>query len=215
MSMTPVSDEDRGPQPWKQLVFAGYVVVLAIAAAGIALLVVVALVLVGIGNSLSHVGERPHLKPIPISTRACPYVALMHAAANDFQAHEPSFGLMVDAKGRPLPIARERSIVGPALTRFEFAIAVSRPHFPTAVRTQLAITQDAAHQGRAQLARATDPFALAGSTNTLLSSGKQAFGFASDLVGTQCGHGLGADTNVGPYVGPGATTSSTTIASRS
>jgi len=214
--MTPVSDhEGRGPRPGNQVMFAASAVALVIAGAAITLMVAAATVLVGLGDSFSHVGERRHLKPIPIASGACPYVALMHDAANDFQAHEPVFGLMLDTNGRPVPIAKERTIVGPPLARLEFAIAVSRPHFPAAVRTQLAITQNAAHQGRAELANATDPVALMNGTTSLLSTGQQAFGYASDLVGTQCGHGLGADSNVGPYFGAGATPSSTTIASRS
>jgi hypothetical protein len=175
--------------------------------------VVAVVAAVHFGDSLSHVGEHKHLKPIPISTTACPYVALMHAAANDFQAHEPLLGLMVDANGRLVPVARERAIIDPPLARLELAIAMSAPHFPTAVRTQLAITQSAAHQGREQLARATDPIALEGSTVRLMSTGQQAFGYASDLVGPQCGHGLGADPNIGPY--GTVVTSSTTTASRS
>src|SRR4051812_37956419 len=140
MSMTPVSDDEgRGPRPRNQLVLAAYAAVLAIVAASIALLAVIVLVLGGISDSISHVGERRHLKPVPISPRACPYVALMHAAANDFQAHEPAFGVMFDAKGHLLPVAKERTIVGTPLARFELAIALSKAHFPSAVRTQLAI----------------------------------------------------------------------------
>jgi hypothetical protein len=215
MSMTPVSDnEGRGPRDWGPFVAAASAAVLGVVTAGIALLVLIAIVLAGIGNSISHAGERPHLKAIPISSRACPYVSLMHTAANDFQAHEPAFGFLLDANHQMVPMTEERAIVDPPLARFEFAIAVSGPHFPAAVRAQLAITQDAAHQGRAQLARATDPMALASSTNGLLSKGKQAFGYASDLVGTQCGHGLGADSQVGPYLGP-IQDATTTTASRS
>lgn len=196
--------------------FAGYAVVLVLVAGGIAMLVVIAMVIGAIGNGLSHTGQRRHLKAIPISTRACPYVALMHAAANDFQAHEPLLGLMFDANGRVLPIAKERTIIEPPLARFEFAIAIGKVHFPAAVRTQLAITQDAAHEGRARLVRASDPMALATSTSALLSKGQQAFGYASDLVGAQCGHGLGADSELGSdVVGPTTTTRATTTASRS
>jgi len=215
MRMTPVSDnEGRGPRPWNQLVAAISAAVLVVMAAATALVVLAAMVLAGIGDSLSHVGERRHLKPIPIASGACPYVALMHDAANDFQAHEPPiFGVFIDDDGRPLPITEERTIVDPPLARLEFAIAVSRPHFPAAVRTQLAIAQNAAHEGRAELAQAKDSTALMSSTTQSLSTGQQAFGYASDLVGTQCGHGLGADSGVGSAVFPA--TSSTTIASRS
>jgi len=188
-------------------------------AAAVTLVVVLAIAVAGIGNGisngLSHVGERRHLKPIHISGGACPYVALMHDAANDVQAHEPMLGLVFDAKGRPLPIAKERAVVDPPLARLEFAIAVSRPHFPAAVRKQLAITQAAAEEGRTQLAGATDSFALASSASRLYGTGQEAFGYASDLVGSQCGHGLGADSDVGPEFGPRGTFSPATTASRS
>lgn len=200
--MTPVPAEGPRPGRWKRLALAGSAAVLVCAAAGLTLVVLIAAALASIGNSLTHVGERHHLKPIPISTRACPYVALMHAAANDFQAHEPTFGLILDDNGQPVPLAKERVIVDPPLARFEFAIAVSRPHFPTAVRSQLAITQDAAHQGRVLLAQASGPAELFNQSGTLLSRGQRAFGYASDLVGAQCGHGLGADSGTGSALFP-------------
>ena len=60
----------------------------------------------------------------------------------------------------------------------------------------------------------SDPMAVIDSTTPLLSRGQQAFGYASDLVGTQCGRGLGADSAVGAAVLPTTTTRATT-ASRS
>jgi hypothetical protein len=209
--MTPVGGQYPGPRRWKQFVLVTFAGVLT----GVVVLAGVAIaVLTSLGNAFSHIGERNHLKPIPISTTACPYVALMHAAANDFQAHEPLFGVMFDANGGIVPVARERAIVDRPLARLELAIAMSAPRFPAEVRTQLAITQHAAHQGRAELAHATDPFVLMSRSIDLVGTGQQAFGYASDLVGTQCGHRLGADPNISPYSAP-VVTGSTTTTSRS
>src|SRR5712692_315322 len=75
-----------------------------------------------VANDLSHIGQakpRKHLKPIPIAASACPYVRLMHTAANNFQIAQPrsalpSFNTVTccrgprHAPGSMLPSSRSR-----------------------------------------------------------------------------------------------------------
>jgi hypothetical protein len=168
----------------------------AIAAVVIATpVVLVAMVIAQLGNSLSHIGERKHLKPIPISKSACPYVAFMHAAANNYQSNAPLFGIAFDANGHLVPWSRERPHLDATLQLLEGSIKAGTPHFPHPIRAQLAITQGAVHEGRLQLARSSNPGDLITRAQPAIDRGQRAFGFASDLVGHQCAVDLGADSS--------------------
>src|SRR4051794_34692980 len=57
---------------------------------------VVAAEIVGL-NSLAHTPSRKHLKPIPITSAACPYVRVMHVAATKFQSAFPGLTTNISA----------------------------------------------------------------------------------------------------------------------
>ena len=75
---------------------------------------------------------------------------------------------------------------------FELAIAVSEPHLPAPVRNQLYLVVASLRHGLVQLNVAHDDQDLIGRTYMLFSTGQQAFGYAGDLIGTQCAVPLGA-----------------------
>jgi hypothetical protein len=163
--------------------------------------VIVGMGLYGLTNDLNLTTSRTHLKPIPIAASACPYVVLMHATANAFQSAEPILGeLYYDAHGNlitpPWPYPRDRVL--PAILNLQVAIFVSTPHFPPPIRHQLTDTLDAIHAGITQLAAAHDATGLG--TSQALVAGQTAFGYASDLVGTQCRVPLGANSTLAQYV---------------
>lgn len=160
--------------------------------------ILIAMALSQFSESLSHIGERKHLQPIPISASACPYVALMHAAANYYQGNVPVFGFAFDERGGTVPWSQERPHLDETLRLLKGSIVASREHFPDRIRAQLAVTVGAIDEGRAQLAQATDGFDVMNRSRPALERGQRAFGFASDLVGHQCRVGLGADS--GPSV---------------
>jgi hypothetical protein len=164
----------------------------------------VVIVLATFANALGHLfdfgpEERKHLDPIPIAASACPYVVLMHQAANNFQASVPPGGLLYDERGRPRswPQARARMML--TLDALETSIAGSRPHLPAPVRRQLAVALREIRSGRAQLLLARDGTDFWSRTVDGLERGKLAFGYASDLVGRRCGVPLGADDSSMPY----------------
>src|SRR5712692_6735558 len=71
-----------------------------------------------VANDLSHIGQakpRKHLKPIPIAASACPYVRLMHTAANNFQIAQPLLGVAFDEHGHVLPWPETRARLDVAL----------------------------------------------------------------------------------------------------
>jgi hypothetical protein len=137
--------------------------------------------------------SRTHLKPTVIAASACPYVALMHTAANNFQAAEPAFGFALDEHGNQLTWPQTRSRLDRSLKALAYSIRASTPHFPPEVQSQLVVAADAVREGRQQLAVATDGKDLSIRTSSVLNLGKEAFGSASDLVGDQCSVRLGAD----------------------
>jgi hypothetical protein len=161
--------------------------VLGIFAAGIAVAVLL------VGTPSFGPTSRSHRKPIVIAASACPYVALMHTAANNFQAAEPAFGFALDEHGNQLTWPQTRSRLDKSLKALAYAIQASAPHFPPEVQSQLGVAADAVREGRQQLAVATDGKDLSIRTSSVLNLGKEAFGWASDLVGDQCSVPLGAD----------------------
>jgi hypothetical protein len=144
--------------------------------------------------------ERTHLDPIPIAASACPYVVLMHEAANNFQAAVPPLGITgYDSRGRALSWPQVRARVKAALDALEVSIVGSRPHVPAPVRLQLVLALREIRRGRAQLPLASDGTDLWNRAVNHLDRGKLAFGYASDLVGHRCGVTLGADSSSMPY----------------
>ena len=144
---------------------------------------------------------RKHLRAIPIAAGACPYVRVMHAAANEVQRDEPipALDLVTGGASQPLTLTwpRSRARFGSALGVLELAILVSNTHFPRAVRDHLGVTLTDVRTGRALLSRQTDA-ELATRYSDLFGDGQQAFGEAGDLIGRQCGVQLGADSATMP-----------------
>ena len=181
----------------------------AIAAIGACLLagvVVVGIALIVFLNGFAFgPAPRKHLKAIPIAASACPYVRVMHAVANEVQLDEPIPAVNVAAPGAPATIAWPRSRVrfDDAIGRLELAILASEPQVPEPVRHYLDVTLADVRTGRTLLK--TDRSGsyetnviLAQRYQNLFSDGQQAFGFAGDLIGMQCGVQLGADNNTMP-----------------
>jgi hypothetical protein len=171
--------------------------------------VLVVLVLFGIafdqfinGFTVLASPSRAHLKPIPIAATACPYVRVLHDIANDVQRNEPLPVLMSTASIRwlawPSPSPARAQQFREALLALDLGITVSIPRLPPVVRIYLTATQRAARLGRDQIAHTYYGFLPAQPSTNLLSSGQQSFGYASDLVGSQCGVSLQADTNTMP-----------------
>ena len=144
--------------------------------------------------------ERKHLDPIPIAASACPYVVLMHQAANNFQTSVPPLGILgYDARGRRLTWPQVRARLTTTLAALEVSIAGSRPHLPIPVRRQLVVALREIRSGRAQLPLARDGDDFWQRTQDELDRGKLAFGYASDLVGRRCEVTLGADDASMPF----------------
>jgi hypothetical protein len=166
-----------------------------------AVVIVLATVASGLGNLFDfELPERKHLDPVPIAASACPYVVLMHQAANNSQVSVPPLGILgYDERGQRLswPQARARMML--TADALETSIAGSRPHLPAPVRRQLAVALREIRSGRAQLLLARDGTDFWSRTEDGLERGKLAFGYASDLVGRRCGVPLGADDASMPY----------------
>jgi len=184
------------------------VVVIRVAVASLVVAAIVGLALYSLSNIFNLKTSRTHLTAIPIAASACPYVLLMHASANTFQSAEPIFDeIYIDAHGNdvtpPWPDTRARILA--VLLNLQAVIFVST--LPTTDPTPTDPTLDAIHTGLTQFAAAQHPFGLATGTSQALEAGQTAFGYASDLVGTQCRVPLGANS---PFAQAVATTSVTT-----
>jgi hypothetical protein len=155
-----------------------------------------------VANALNHLGEiapRDHLSPIPIGASACPYVVLMHAAANNFQSVEPFLGVGFDAHGKQLTWKQTRNRLRPALETLERSIEGSSPHFPIPVQRQLAVALANVRVGRVDLAVARNGNDLFDHSWPAVQEGQRAFGYASDLIGKRCSVKLEADAGTMPY----------------
>jgi len=179
--------------------------------------VLVFMVVAQLGNSLSHIGERKHLKQIPIAASACPYVALMHAAANNYQSSMPVFGLEIDSHGQivKVPWSHERQRIDASLRLLDGSIRASTPQLPHPIRAQLAVTLRSVHRGRLELRRAYSFENATDRARHAMDRGQRAFGYASDLVGHQCAVGLGADSNTMPLTFTGVTSTTAPSATTS
>jgi hypothetical protein len=160
------------------------------------------LLLVLVGHALSHLDvahARNHLKPVPIAPSACPYVALMHTTANNFQIAEPVLGFAFDQYGNALSWEQTRIRLDAALKSLEATIQASEQHFPVPIQQQLDLTLGAVREGAAQLPLARDRVDLMNRMAPIGEKGRQASGRASDLIGKQCGTTLGADNSTFLY----------------
>ena len=110
----------------------GIAAVIVVAVTSVAL-VAIGAVLVGFGDEMSHIGERKHLAPIPIAQNACPYVSLMHTAADYYQINAGTFGIAFDAQGNMLPWTAQRVRLNATLELLEASIRESAPHFPAQI----------------------------------------------------------------------------------
>jgi hypothetical protein len=166
---------------------------------------VVALVLLlglFVGAAFSNsfeVPERDHLEPIPIDVAACPYVTAMHDAANQFQIAYPTLGTAYDANQQPLTWQETQVRLDRASAVLEYTIAASVERFPTQVQRYLMSARDALTEGRAQLSVASSGSDFATRTSHLLQEGQLAFGYAGDLIGSQCPVPLRADSDTMLY----------------
>jgi hypothetical protein len=145
---------------------------------------------------------RKHLKEIPIAASACPYVRVLHEIANDVQRNEPVPALLGDNSQTllawPTPSGARKDRFNGALVALDLGITVSNTHFPPAVQRYLSTTQHADRQGRAQIAHVYYGLLPEQPASGLLGTGEESFGYASDLVGTQCGVRLQADNSTQP-----------------
>jgi hypothetical protein len=143
--------------------------------------------------------ERKHLAPIPIAASACPYVALMHEAANRFQLAYPIAGVSYDADMHQLAWPQTRDRLSHASDVLDVSIVAGTPHFPQQVRNYLDVTLVDLRAGRAELSAASDAGDFSFRTLQLAQDGQAAFGFAGDLIGRQCPVQLKADTETMLY----------------
>jgi hypothetical protein len=138
--------------------------------------------------------QRKHLKPIPVSTTVCPYVRLMHVAANEFQALSPAQDLTPYFDDNPTHWPKLRADVAHRLDVLDHAVLVGEgAQFPRLIERRLATVVADIHAGEVQLVRAHDSFDLVMNSQPDLTDGQDAFGDASDLVGNACGVHLAAD----------------------
>jgi hypothetical protein len=195
--------------PFRRIVKRAATVVAATAAVLTVIFVVLAVAAGALLAAFANYGhrERKHLAPIPIAASACPYVALMHEAANRFQTTYPVLGLSYDADMHELAWPQTRDRLRHATDVLDFSIVAGTPHFPQQVQHYLDVTLVNLRTGRAQLAAASNASDVFSRTQQLFQDGQAAFGFAGDLIGRQCPVPLAADSDTMPY--PFRTTSPT------
>ena len=173
--------------------------VVALLAIAVTVVVVFAAIVVSVAIGFSRAFKpkgREHLQPIPIDVAACPYVTVMHEAANQFQVAYPPLVFAYDANGHELSWPDTKARLAPAAVLLEDSITASIPQFPPQVQWYLTMVRDDLHRGREQLASATDSYDFFNRTYKTYADGKRAFGYAGDLIGQQCPVPLGADSEV-------------------
>jgi hypothetical protein len=197
---SPVSFSHRHPMVWRAAK-----IVLGMGLAFVAFVGVAAVVLASCLSNLNFGHGRKHLKAIPIPASACPYIRRLHVIADDVQSNEPLQVLDVDLADLtkaplawPAPSRKHYQRFRRALAALDNAITASNPHFPRVLRRYLAHTQHDVQRGRIEIAHTFYGLVRSHPATDLLSNGQENFGYASDLVGTQCGGHLAADTNTMP-----------------
>jgi hypothetical protein len=146
-------------------------------------------------NSLNfNVQSRKHLQAIPVSKKVCPYVRLMHVAANDFQSVNPAGNLAVFAQSMNEKWPEQRARLAHRLDVLDSAVVAGKAHFPEPIRRRFSTVITSIRAGEVQLVRARDlSDLLSERTDNIFTNGEYAFGDASDLVGNACGFHLAAD----------------------
>jgi hypothetical protein len=139
------------------------------------------------------VSPRAHLAAIPVSPKVCPYVRVMHKAANDFQRVNPIAGISTLESPAKTPWGPQRARIARRLRVFEFTVAASRAQFPAPIQRRFEVVLANIHKGRPLLAHSTDSFDLWMRASSTFSTGQTAYGEASDLVGNACGVHLAAN----------------------
>ncbi len=134
---------------------------------------------------------REHLKQIPIDQAACPSVRKIHETAGDLQASLPFFGAVFDEQGNLMPWNAARERIRQSGLALEHEIDAGLQTFPPRVRAYLLTVQDGLKAGRVYLDEARDAEDFRRRTERVYAEGKEAFGYAGDLVGNQCGVSLG------------------------
>jgi hypothetical protein len=140
---------------------------------------------------------RKHLAPIPVSPKVCPYVRVMHSAANDFQRVNPMAVFFQTDATLPTKSSwpAERARLQQSLNVLEFAVVVSQSQFPAPIRKRLQVVLVNIRAGRSQIrGMGSELDVFTGTANENLSAGQDAFGDASDLIGNACGVHLAADS---------------------
>ena len=158
-------------------------------------LAAMAVLAVAAGIALSHMFhrvERTHLQPITIDPASCSYVEDMHRAAKQFQHAYPVFGIAYDSDHRVLTWTEIQLRLAAAADVLDYSITASVDQFPTQVQWYLTAARDDLRIGRTQLPALRDGYDFVMRTSDLYADGKQAFGYASDLIGNQCAVPLGA-----------------------
>jgi hypothetical protein len=160
----------------------------------IALFAGCAAVMTKLNNLNFDVASRKHLQAIPVSKKVCPYVHLMHVAANDFQSVNPVGNLGVLAESLQAKWPEQRARLAHRLDVLEAAVSASKAQFPERIQRRLSTVITNIHAGEVQLVRARDLSGLLSErTDDIFTNGEYAFGDASDLVGNACGQRLAAD----------------------
>ncbi len=135
---------------------------------------------------------RKHLAPIPVSPSVCPYVRVMHAAANNFERqYDRVDPLAALTAGRTISQLQERWPVSQArlaqsLNVLEFAVVASEARFPERIRRRFDVVLTNIRAGRPSLLHAKGPLDLLSEGGTYYADGHYAFGDASDLIGDAC-----------------------------
>ena len=172
----------------------------------IALLVAAAVLFSGCDSNLDFSTHRKHLKAIPIPRSSCADVRVLHKIANEIQQNEPipvfdvsgNVSLSNPPLAWPSPARQHQQRFRAALIALDVAITTSGPRFPPRLRFYLTQTQRDDRRGRVEIDRTFYGFVSPHPATDLLETGQKAFGFASDLVGTQCGVRLQADNGTMP-----------------
>ena len=149
--------------------------IVAVSFAGVAAVV---FGVMSVDHSLNSVGSLgTTVKQIPIPAADCPYLQVVHVAAESAGAH---WGDIIEGKRPWEPFAVQ---LAPKLANFESALRLATPHVPPLVATDLRKTL---HQ--VAIGRAVSPSASSYATEfSAAVAGYGSLSHASDLVGNACG----------------------------
>jgi hypothetical protein len=149
---------------------------------------------VGSSSATSVHVEPPRPKPIAISQGACPYLDAVRSTSAAASASIISLFLAAGGPREIHPVvtpqaaAIYRRLLG-QLGALDFALRVSATKMPYPIAWRLANVASDVEQGRKALASSRPPDYFPEVMNPL-SDGVSKLGYASDLVGMQCGFKL-------------------------